>query len=51
MIDTSRESLHRIQNLLTAVNEKRAYICTQLNRLSGIATASQMTIENYSAAK
>lgn len=40
-----------MQNALNTVTEKQANIGTQLNRLAGIATASQMKIENLIAAK
>ena len=40
-----------MQNARNTVTEKQANIGTQLNRLEGIATASQMKIENLIAAK
>ena len=40
-----------MQNALNTVTEKQANIGTKLNRLVGIATASQMKIENLIAAK
>ena len=49
--EKAQATLARIQTLQNTVTAKQAYIGTQLSRLSGIATASQMKIENLSAAK
>ena len=50
-VEKAKKTLSKVQSLLTNVTQKRSYIGTQQNRLADIATSSQMTIENYSAAK
>ena len=50
-VEGARTALGKIQEFLTTGNKKSAYVGTQLNRLSCIATTSQMKIENRSAAK